>query len=303
MDVKAILTELQIPYWTEGSNVPRGNVNIRCPHCNDRSNHGTINRNGYYRCWRCQATNLAKTLSIITNRPLSEIGAIIRRFNAGGYIAPPAPKANPNPIKTLPGGKLTQWHREYLYKRDYDPNHLEAKYHLQGTTMAGFWEGLDFSYRLIIPVYDAGGALATFLGRDITGSSFRYKNCPVEKSGQQNSIKNLLYNYHIANQYNWCIVCEGVFDAWRLDIPQAIATFGIELSQTQLSLLANFDIVIFAFDNEPQAQRKSSEYGARLRAGGSIVYNIAPIEGKDLGDYNHLECLEFMQAIREKVGI
>lgn len=302
MNIPEILNELKIPYWDEGKNVKKGWHNIRCPFCGDKSNHGGISPNGFYKCWRCEGGTLLNALSLITKFPKFELLKILKKYN---YSLPSVEisKRAQHSLQSIPGGKLTTMHLNYLLGRDFHPFALERKYGLKGTGMVGRWKDRDFSYRLIIPVKDMDGNLISFLGRDITGKQeLRYKNCPAELSAKP--VKETLYNIEAAKNFDTVVVCEGVFDLWRIDLTQSVATFGIELSQTQINLLSMFRKIIFAFDPEDKAQQNAKTYAQRLSGGGSDVYTLdlrrvgAGFE-KDLADLNHAELQTVLAEISD----
>jgi DNA primase len=152
-----------------------------------------------------------------------------------------------------------------------------------------------------MPVKDIDGNLISFLGRDITGKQeLRYKNCPVELSAKP--VKETLYNIEIAKGFDTVIVCEGVFDLWRIDKLQSVATFGIELSQTQINLLSMFRKIIFIFDPEEKAQQNAKIYAKRLSGAGCEIYVLdlraAGFE-KDLADMNHSELQTVLAEIKD----
>jgi 5S rRNA maturation endonuclease (ribonuclease M5) len=290
MNISEILNELKIPFWDEGKNVKQGWHNICCPFCDDKSNHGGISPNGFYKCWRCEGGTLLDALLLITKFPKFELVKILKKYN---YVTPSieTAKSTQHSLQSIPGGKLSPMHHDYLLGRDYDSFAMEKKYGLKGTGLAGNWQGRDFSYRLIMPVKDIDGNLISFLGRDITGKQeLRYKNCPAKLSAKP--VKETLYNIEIAKGFETVIVCEGVFDLWRIDIPQSVATFGIELSQTQINLLSMFKKIIFIFDPEEKAQKNAKAYAKRLSGAGCDAYVLdlrnAGFE-KDLADMNHAE--------------
>jgi DNA primase len=291
MNIPEILNELKIPFWDEGRNVKKGWHNIRCPFCDDKSNHGGISPSGFYKCWRCDGGTLLNALSRITKFSKSEIMRILKKYNYEAHFEKPMLGEKLHSLQSVPGSKLSPMHHDYLLGRDYDSFALEAKYGLRGTGIAGNWQGKDFSYRLIIPVKDIDGNLISFLGRDITGKQeLRYKNCPKELSAKP--VKETLYNIEIAKDFDVVFVVEGVFDLWRIDKPQSVATFGIELSQSQVKLLSMFRKIVFIFDPEEKAQHNAKTYAQRISATGCDAYTLdlrtAGFE-KDLADMNHAE--------------
>lgn len=66
----------------------------------------------------------------------------------------------------------------------------------------------SYASRIIIPIYDLEGTLASFQGRDITGSADRKYLFPPGYA----STGKYLYNGHNALNAKHVIICEGVFD-------------------------------------------------------------------------------------------
>ena len=301
MNAPELLTELKIPFWVEGKNVKHGYTNIKCPFCDDKSNHGGISRYGIYKCWRCEGGSLLNALSLITNLPRFELVKILKKYNYSSPSEIVSAKKENQLLSSIPGGKLLAMHHSYLLGRDYDSFALEKKYGLKGTGIAGSWQGKDFSYRLIIPVKNIEGSLVSFLGRDITGKQeLRYKNCPAELSSIP--VKETLYNIEAAKNFDTVIVCEGVFDLWRIDKPQSVATFGIELSKAQINLLSMFKRIVFIFDPEDKAQSNAKAYAQRLCGAGCDAYNLdLRLLGfeKDLADMNYTELRAVLSEIKE----
>jgi len=301
MNAPALLQELRIPFWVEGKNVKQGWTNIQCPFCDDKSNHGGISPKGFYKCWRCEGGTLLNALFLITNLPKFELIKILKKYEYETLSEMPSAKKETHLLRSIPGNKLLPMHHNYLLGRDFDSFALEKKYGLKGTGIAGNWQGKDFSYRLVIPVKDIDGNLISFLGRDITGKQeLRYKNCPVELSAKP--IKETLYNIGAAKNFDTVIVCEGVFDLWRIDKPQSVATFGIELSKTQMNMLSKFAKIVFMFDPEDKAQSNARLYAQRLCSAGCEAYTFDLRNlgfEKDLADMNYSELQPVFDEIKE----
>ena len=66
---------------------------------------------------------------------------------------------------------------------------------------------------------------------------------------------------------------EGIFDVWKIG-PGAVATFGIEVSSSQVRLLSKFEEVFVLFDNEPQALKNARKLRDDLLTLGSDSYVI-----------------------------
>lgn len=153
----------------------------------------------------------------------------------------------------------------------------------------------DFSMRIIIPIYDLEGNLATFQGRDITGTSDKKYLFP---SGIR-STGSLLYNGQNAIGAEQVVINEGVFDViatWqafqedpgmRSIIP--IGSFGKHLSggdqDSQIAHLLKLKekglrVITFMWDGEKRAIQDACKAAQDLQRYGFIV-RIAILPGKD----------------------
>lgn len=307
-DWKRLFDDLGVPCWDSGKNVAPGNINIRCPFCDDHSNHGGFSiEKGNYQCWRCQGGYPAKAVALAAGIPLQTAKELIAKYSRGaissGRFTSDRPKAHGKSI-TLPGGPLQDAHKKYLIGRGFDPDELSFYYGILGTGFADRWQGIDFRFRIIIPIYDVNGDLCTFQGRDYTGKQeLRYKCCPVEKAIVHH--KHLLYGANLARNKDRIVVVEGVFDQWRMG-PGTVATFGTSLTREQVNLLSLWPEVIFLFDPEPEAQAHAREYARDLAACGCSVEVCAAELGldkkgnpRDPGDLTPAEASD----IRKELGI
>ena len=256
IDWKSLFTDLNVPYWDEGKNCSPGRINIQCPFCSDHSNHGSFGiAKGDYQCWRCKGGHPVKAVSLAAHIPMDTARQLIQKYSKGLNPFLQAEQTHKSNVKsiTLPGEPLKECHRRYLSEvRKFDPEELEFYHGILGTTDIGYWQGIDFRFRVIIPVYDVWGNLCTFQGRDYTGmQDLRYKCCPVDKAVVHH--KHLLYGAELARNKDRIVVVEGVFDQWRMG-PGSVATFGTSLTREQVNLISMWKEVVFLFDPEPEAR-------------------------------------------------
>lgn len=266
-----------IPFWTSGRNCVPGHISIKCPFCDDHSNHNHVNpNNGCVCCFRCKSGSLTSLVSKLLHLPFEQAAKLIEEYSDGTVSKIVNRKSaivyRTTPI-ILPGKRLNARMKAYLEERGFDAEYLEKKYGLLGTMGNTFWEGVDFSWRIIIPVYDSYGHLVSFQARDWTGlAELRYKNAPIEKSILD--PKNLLYNSHLAHKTR-VVVVEGIFDAWRLG-DGFVCSFGTSMRQEQLRLLSEWGEVIFMFDAETEAQAHAKHYAQQLA---SVGCKTSVVEG------------------------
>lgn len=275
IDFRRLFIQYGVPFFTEGKNTVPGRISVRCPFCDDSSNHGSFSyAHGDYVCWRCKGGSPHKALSLLLGLSLSDAALALREYQHG-KAAPLQGRArkvaNPD-IHAVqpPGGPLLEPHKRYLRKRGLDPDRLVSLYGITGTGPADTWKGLDYRLRIIIPVKDINGRVVSFQGRDITGQQeLRYKGCPVERSAVH--YKHIVYGSDVAREYSSIVVVEGIFDAWKLG-PGAVATFGTSLTQEQIWYLSQWPRVTFLFDPEPEAQQHAQDYARELALQGTEVF-------------------------------
>lgn len=303
MDTARLLTELGIPFTTEGKNATKNGLSVRCPFCDDPSNHGSFYKYSlHYRCWRCKGGKGIDALKALSGASSAVITRVMRE--CGGIAAPIESTVKYADTLTLPGRALMPHHRAYLMKRGLDPDYLVEKYGILGTSPFDKFEGLNYGNRIIIPIYDLEGNLVSFQGRDVTEAEGveRYKVCPVKKALMH--YKDTVYAGHLATGRR-VVVVEGVVDAWKLG-PGAVATFGTGCKKAQIMCLTNWPEVIFFFDPEPEAQAKARAYAEELALMGvqvSVAYEDFGTKpnGKkrDVGDLEPHE----IARIRSELGI
>lgn len=301
-----LLTDLHVPCWTQGKNCVPGGVSIRCccPGCGDHSNHGHFDiRTGRYSCWKCKGAPSGQALAWAAGIPVKTAQDLIRQYSDGKTTEiRKGPKTGGVDSIRLPGSRTCPpAHRRYLEGRGFDPVDLEFHHGIQYTLMDR-WEGIDTSYRVIIPVYDLDGSVVAWQGRAISKEQeLRYIFPPVEKCVKH--YKHTLYGAEACRNLRRVVVCEGVFDQWRLG-PGSVATFGTSLTREQVNLLANWEEVVFLFDPEETAQAHAREYARDLAALGRRVEVCAAEFGtdrngepRDPGDLTREEAREVMEDL------
>jgi len=307
-DWKSLFDDLGVPNWDSGKNVAAGCISIQCPFCDDPSNHCNFSiEKATLTCWRCDGGHPVKAVSLAAHIPMNTARELINKHSVGG-----APYRSYKAVKptaavqhiTVPGKPLQQCHRNYLTGRGFDPDLLIARHGIVGTDLVGSWQGIDFRYRIIIPVYDVSGKLCTFQGRDYTGQQeLRYKCCPVDMAVTHH--KHLLYGAELSRNRDRIVVVEGVFDQWRMG-PGSVATFGTSLTREQLNMLSRWPEVVFLFDPEPEAQQRARNYAVDLAACGCRVEVCSAELGydkngspRDPGDLTEHEAL----PLRKELGL
>lgn len=148
---------------------------------------------------------------------------------------------------------------------------------------------VDFSNRIIIPVIDIDGDLATFQGRDMTGKADKKYLFPNMLPGTARYIYNA--HYCLKNKFKVGVLCEGAFDVFATTIALesdvgfkdycALGTFGKHLSigkknrnvKDQLTDLMALKVggverFVLLWDGEAKAKLKAYETALLLKTYG-----------------------------------
>lgn len=300
IDIISFLTDYSIPYATRGKNISRNWIGVNCPSCeSDSGFHGAISPDGhFYNCWREGKLQLPDVVSLWLGVSKSESIKILNSYRSD-FISNGVEKQVEH-IKemSLPGNSLNEFHKKYLDKRGFDPELLEQKYGFRGTAAGATYMGQDFSFSLIIPVFDRKGGLISFQSRDITGySKIRYKGVKAENCIKH--YKDTLYNLHLVKG-DTCVLTEGIFDAIRGG-DGFVCSFGTSLKSSQIRELSEFKNVFILFDSEDFAQEKALFYGKELSSLGVNVENIRLNLGdRDVGDLNEQEIFYLKKELNLK---
>lgn len=268
IDVRKLLDDHGVHYVESGSNVAKGNINIKCPWCGveDKSEHLGINlRTSAWGCWR-SASHRGRKLSRLLVKLLGVSPQEARRLaGEGRHIAvqrgdydralldlssspvdstdaPHSRHAVLDPYMHRLTGRTRSQRRAVKYLvRDRgfpreDIRRLCKRYDLHFAIRG------DYANRIVIPVYE-DGKLMTYLGRSIYNSAgLRYRALEKEKSVKQ--VKDCLYNFDNANRRGAILyLVEGAIDVWKVDFynysagVRAIGLFNMNLEPAQLEQL------------------------------------------------------------------
>ncbi len=255
-DIIEYLDDRGIDYSTSGhKNVSAGWIGLSCPFCGDKSTHLGVNlESKKFSCFRCgkkggavalvqqlddcSYSKAARTVSTFVTRDFSHI---IRKERTHASVTM-LPRNTSNSFLPI--------HDKFLAKRRYERAFLERKYDIMavGPTCD------DWKFRIVIPVY-LNHELVTYVARDTTGKlEVPYKNCPIELCVTQ--AKHTLYG--IDDIKDEIILVEGILDAWRIGT-KAVATFGTQVTDEQISLLGSKNIkkafVLFDADATDKADK------------------------------------------------
>lgn len=259
-DIRAWLQDKGIPYTTEGRNTTVGWINMKCPFCDDNSNHLGISPTNVFSCWKCGAKgDIIKLVCEVGGVNFREAQKIIGEYQDYTikqlrqdirlrYTETPLP---PEAHDTIPPLYLA-----YLQKRRYDSTYLISKYKIKAFPNFGLYK-----FRIAIPCLFKQ-VVVNFTALDVTGKAkSKYKHCPNEEATIP--MKELLYN--LDNAGKRLIVVEGVTDVWRLG-DGAVATMGIMFTTPQIKLLTEHkaEAITIMFDAEPLAQKQANKLANAL---------------------------------------
>lgn len=306
VDYESICKQLDIPYWTSGKNNVEGCLTIHCPCCPDNdpdpSRHGNLNPvDGSYSCWRCKGSHPSVVIARAGHISVQAASSLIRKYTTGVVAAKREEVQMANSI-TLPGSHTPlDIHRNYLEGRGFDVDELQFYHGIKFTGMMEKWEGMNWQFRVIIPVYDRRNSLVSFQGRDVTGKQDRYLFPPKEK--QVRDCKTLLYGAELCGKKDALLVVEGVMDAWKLGAG-AVCTFGSSVTQEQVLEMSHWKKVFLAFDNEPAAVQHARDVAKQLSSLGTEAFLVNTDFGldsegnvRDVGDLSVSEAREFMKDV------
>jgi DNA primase len=306
-DYESVLSYLGYEYRLSSGN--RGlQINVKtCPNCHSNDYKVYFNAESFLgNCFRCdEKWNLFKFLNKSIGGPSSNVFRFLEN-NESIFTYKPKKlhhvsiKANkdwklPLNLKIendddLPGYLVDRGIDAKIAKR-FDLRNCQAGFY-RYEDYQGNRRMVDFSNRIIIPIYDVDGKPATFQGRDITGTSPKKYLFPNMLPGTARYIYNA--HYVIKNRIKRVILNEGVFDVFATTKAlesevgykdwAACGTFGKHFSiqkdvytaEDQLADLAamkaaGVEEFVIMWDGEPKARTAAIKAALKLRAYGFPV--------------------------------
>lgn len=262
MDIIELLDEYDIEYWTSGKNVSHGWIGLRCPFCEDYSNHLGIHKKSLAcRCWKCGKHNLKSVLREVLEISHKEAFKISKRLEGqpGG-----ADETQNSVLSNYASGekivavrlpeessrRFPKLHTEYLRHRNFAPLKTIRKYRLKAVENLG-----KYKFRIIIPIIFQG-KIVSFTSRDVTGMA----SIPYLAADQKRypNPKHFLYNIDSIPKGGNAVLVEGPTDVWRLG-DGAISCLGVEHHETQLVHLykKKVNTLFVLYDNDEPGRRAS----------------------------------------------
>ncbi len=270
-DILQLLEDNGIILTTGGHNAAQGWVQMKCPYCQDVSDHLGYNiSGGYFSCWICQGHSIKDTITKLLDISRNEVQSLLNQYSERPTVKKQSTIQPENHFITdLPPEaiQMTDKHKNYLIKRGFNPYILEKQYKLLGTNHLG-----DYKFRIIAPIYYQD-ILVSYQGRDITDrSDLKYKTCPGNKEARPH--KHCLYGLDDVIG-DTIIIVEGIIDVWRMGIG-VVAIFGLNISIPQLKLLSEFKRRYIMLDSGINEFKRSKELAAKLGAfnGENIIVEL-----------------------------
>ena len=281
-DIIKYLESREIEYKTSGKNVTKNWIEINCPFCgNDPSFHCGISLQKLFNCYICgEKGDVTKLVRQIESCSWHKAKDIVVQFSED--LTVDLKKDNIRHIHKIDHLNLPKIslflpcliHKNYLIKRNFDPDYLTKKYKLRFCYNIGEWK-----FRIIIPFF-LDNKLVTWTARDVSGKAeIKYKHLDNEKSIIP--VKKMLYNIDSISEGDSIIIVEGITDVWRLGEP-AIATMGIQYTQEQVEMILkkNPKKIIVLFDAEQKAITQANKLANQL----SLFISDVSIIELDEGD-------------------
>ena len=285
MNIETFFKLYDVRFWTSGKNVSPGWVNICCPFCGDKSNHGGFNlSSGQYNCWRCGTEHKrVEVLKYISN--LDVLPKIEFDGDSSGDTV--SKTHNKIPSAVMPGIPLMAPHKKYLLNRGVDPTITKELYGIRATNHLP----TNLQWRIVIPIFNKDKKYISYQARDITG---KQKSKYIFEKGIEH--RDYLYNEHNVNPNKPVIVVEGIFDTWSVR-DNCVATFGIKFTQKQILLLSKYKRLKIIYDNEPEAQKQARKLYREISVFGCDVQIIPlPEQYHDPGEMEYLQLRELLQG-------
>ena len=272
MNIREVLKDLGIPFkeYGESSLVTEGWLGVSCPYCGvgtGKMGMGIHTRTLAVNCWKCGKHRIGDVLSAITDKPIRDILRILSDLD----VDITKQKEKPTGVYREPDGvgPLLSAHKKYLTDRRFDPEEMESRWGMKG--IGADW---PLRWRLFMPI-SRHGVNESWTTRAVGDQNPRYIS--AKPSEERRSIKSLLFGLdHVKHAV---VVVEGIFDALRIG-PGAVATFGLAVTHSQLSVIARIPIRVVCFDSEHEAQKRARALADMLTPYPGITH-VATLSGPD----------------------
>lgn len=303
MDITELLEEYGIEYWLSGKNVGKGWIGIKCPFCEDPSNHLGINLKSLaVTCWLCGRHSLVNVIMGVLTVDFKEAKNILKDLEGSTTYLPLSEKPPKEPHHArvvLPPESSTIFpnlHYNYLKSRGLLPKKTIKKYDLRACHTTG-----PYKFRIIIPIY-MKNHLVYFTSRTIMPKiKPKYKNAPLDIC--ITNPKGIIYNYDSLIKGCDAFAVEGPIDVWKLG-DGAFSTIGSEITTIQLTLLLKKEIrILYIISDKDFAGRRWSQKIGRALGPICKRAEIITLENKkDAGELSLTEVIQLKKSIGFKHG-
>jgi len=225
--------------------------NMRCPFCDDRSDHLGINMtSGVCTCWRCGSHSLYSVLLELGGLSPSQAVELLKRFRPSSISREGSAESRAyKPLRIPKRTPLKRMHRDYLESRGYSSDSLVAFWNLEAFTNIG-----RHKMGIFIPVTRMGKVVAFQSRLCMDGHERRYVSSSPDIEGGI-PIKDCLYGEDFLKD-DMAVVVEGPADVWRLGYG-SVCSCGTEVTPKQVGRLARLERRYILFDNEESAQMRA----------------------------------------------
>ena len=310
-NIVEILKAYNIPYALTGKNVSKGYIGLNCPFCGDDDNfHLGINpEKNFFACWRNNEHrgNIVKLFMEVLGFTEKEVKLLLSSYD---FSVDFSDKICYNKEKVV--GKKEIIMPENFHKISYSDIATRPFYHYlinRGFSdidkmvdmydirccISGEWQN-----RIIFPIYN-NNQLVTWVGRSIESNPYlRYMDLAKEESVQY--AKHCLYNLDNLKGGKILFICEGIFDALKIDFYtpksiQATCIFTTSMRTEQISLLAQinqlYDKVIVLLDTGVEYQ--SITLSDKLSFMPNVLLKLFMFKGKkDAGELTQEEVMDYI---------
>jgi hypothetical protein len=183
-------------------------------------------------------------------------------------------------------GDFQPAHKRYLQNRGIC---FESLARLWGVRGIGIHATLP--WRLFIPI-QFQGRVVSWTTRSISDKGVvRYMSAPADHEAVNH--KRILYGEDFCRHA--IIVHEGPTDAWRTG-PGAVATCGTGFSRSQVLRISKYPIRVICFDNETEAQKRSSHLCDLIESFPGETYNVT-LSAKDAAEATEMEIKELRRFL------
>ena len=300
-DIEKYLQNRHIEYSTKGKNISEEWLGIRClfPGCGDQSNHLGVHLTAKtISCWACGGHGTLLDLILLIDKcTIKQAFETIKKFSYADLLVDRKksltehhkPSGDTFKLPSEAKNELFDLHRDYLTKRNLDPDYIFNKYKLRCIGPVG-----NYCNRILIPYYHKN-QLLTFSTRDVTGQTDTYIHCPKRLSPE--NPKTMLYN--LGTVKDTIVIVEGVFVVFKLG-DGVVATSGTKWTMKQVYLchLLSLKRAFVLFDAEEKAQKQADSLASAL----SCFIDHVEVDCLDKGDLDNLTDKEVASFRKEIFG-